>query len=219
MRKGNFDGHYTDWRKKRIQVTLDHYGEEFFTDKTLLEVGAGWGDTGKQFAKLGADVTVSDAREEHMHEARRRNPEVNPVVIDSESTTWDYDQDFDVIIHWGLLYHLQNPEEHLKLISDHCDHLIIETLVADSEDPDYIVFRNEETNWKHGAWGMAFSGVGCIPSYAFVERIFEECGWEWKRLENPGLCNSGMHHYDWPRKNKKGFKPGQRAFWFCEKKI
>lgn len=217
MRKGNFDGHYIKWRKSRIAVTLDHYGSDFFKGKTLLEIGAGWGDTGNEFSKLGAKVTVSDAREEHMIEAAKRYPHINCVTVDAESREWEYDVDmFDIIIHWGVLYHLQNPQENIELFAKHCKEMCFETEVADSDDSKYILFRDEQTRWDAGAWGMAFSGTGCLPSYAYVEKMLSDNNFDWERLKNPTRANAEFHHYDWKRENNKKWRSGQRAFWFTK---
>jgi cyclopropane fatty-acyl-phospholipid synthase-like methyltransferase len=218
MEKGNFDGHYVEWRKSRIKVTVDHYGEEFFKGKTLLEVGCGWGDTGKAFSDLGATVTVSDARTEHVGEAKSRyGDKITCLVVDSESTTWDYDTDFDIIIHWGLLYHLKDPEQNLRLFSNHCKHIVLETEVLDHDDPYCYHNIKEERRWNHGAWGMAFGGTGSRPTPAFVERVLKESGMIVTPLENPEKCNAAFHKYDWIPKNKKGWFSGQRKFWFGKK--
>lgn len=215
MRKGKFNiSHYTDWNKKRISAILDYYGEDFFKGKTVLEVGCGWADMWAFFASLGADVTVSDARVEHINVIKERHPELTAMVVDSEDTDWQYPRDhYDIIIHFGVLYHLANPDESIALVSKHCDTLIIETIVSDSDDPDKIQFRDEET----GAWGMAHSGTGNIPSYGYVEANLEKNGMEVTRIPKPAMCDSGAHKYSWKRVNNGGFKPAQRAMWFCKK--
>lgn len=220
MRKGKFDiSHYTDWNKSRINTVIDYYGKKFFKNKTLLEVGCGWADMGAYFNSIGANVSVSDAREEHINVIKTRHPELKGFVIDSEETEWKYDDSkYDIILHFGLLYHLQNPEENLKMVCDRCDTLIIETEVLDSDDPNRIIFKDEETKWDSGAWGMAFNGTGSLPSYAWVERILNECGMEATPIPKPQMANSGAHRYDWPRINTNKFVSAQRAMWFCKKK-
>jgi ubiquinone/menaquinone biosynthesis C-methylase UbiE len=218
MNTVNFNDHYVAWRKSRIDVTVQHYGSIFFKDKTLLEIGCGWGDTGNIFSKYGSIVTVSDARKEHVERAARRYPHLTAKVVDAESTEWQYDQNFDVIIHWGVLYHLKNPAENLELFAKHCKHLVLETEVSDSNDPDNIIFREENTDFETGGWGMAYSGIGCLPSYAWVERELSK-NYEWTRLDRPERANAEFHHYDWKRTNSNGWKSGQRAFWFCKSKI
>jgi ubiquinone/menaquinone biosynthesis C-methylase UbiE len=219
MRKGKFDiSHYTDWNKKRIEAILDYYGEDFFKGKKVLEVGCGWADMGAFFQSIGADVTVSDAREEHINVIKERHPELKVLVVDCEDTEWKYpEESYDIIIHFGVLYHLANPDESINLVSKHCDTLIIETIVSDSDDPENILFRKEQTNWEKGAWGMAHSGTGNIPSYGYVEAHLKKNGLEVTRIPKPEMCNSGAHNYSWPRKNEGEFKPAQRAMWFCKK--
>lgn len=220
MKKGKFDiSHYTGWNESRISAIIDYYGKDFFQGKSLLEVGCGWADMGAYFHSLGSDVSVSDAREEHIEVIQKRHPELKGLVVDSENVDWQYDKSkFDIIIHFGLLYHLQNPEVNLKMICDHCDTLIIETEVLDSDDPNRVLSKAEETVWERGAWGMAFSGTGSLPSYAWVERVLEECGMEVVRIPKPELANFGAHRYDWPRVNANRFVSAQRAMWFCRKK-
>lgn len=219
MKKGGFDiSHYTGWNQKRIATILHYYGEDFFKGKKILEVGCGWADIGAYFYSIGADVTVSDAREEHIEVIKERHPELKALVVDCEDTKWKYPEEhYDVIIHFGVLYHLANPDESIKLVSEHCDTLIIETIASDSEDTEKIEFRDEETEWKKGAWGMAYSGIGNIPSYSWVEAQLKKNGMKAVRIPNPKMCNSGRHKYDWTRVNNGGFSPCQRAMWFCEK--
>lgn len=220
MRQGKFDlAHYTNWNQSRIATILHYYGKDFFKDKKVLEVGCGWADMGAYFQSIGADVAVSDAREEHINIIKNRHPDLKCKVVDSEDTTWKYDETkYDIIIHFGLLYHLQNPSENLKLICNHCDVLMIETEVLDSDDPHNIIFKEEETEWENGAWGMANSGIGSLPSYAWVERELTENNMEVTRIPNPSMANAEAHRYDWPRVNANKFVSAQRAMWFCKKK-
>jgi len=219
MRKGNFDlTHYTSWNRSRIHTILNYYGENFFRGKKMLEIGCGWADIGAYFESIGADVTVSDAREEHINVIKHRHPNLKCKVVDSENTVWSYDEpQYDAIIHFGLLYHLQNPSENLKMVCERCDNLIIETEVLDSDDPYNIIFKREETIWENGAWGMANSGIGSLPSYAWVERELSENNMEVTPIPNPSTANAESHRYDWPRVNANVFVSAQRAMWFCKK--
>jgi len=77
-----FVDHYPEWRRKRIAAIRDHYAPGFFHDKSLLEVGCGFGDIGAPFVDLGARVTCSDGRPGHVAEVTRRYSEVCAVVAD-----------------------------------------------------------------------------------------------------------------------------------------
>lgn len=68
-----FIDHYFEWRAKRVAAILNHYNPSFFFGKSLLEVGCGYGDIGTVFSNLGAAVTCSDARAEHLSIIRERH--------------------------------------------------------------------------------------------------------------------------------------------------
>jgi hypothetical protein len=220
MNKGNFGiRHYTNWNETRMRAINNYYPEDFFEGKTVLEVGCGWADVGNEISKLGADVTASDARWEHLEQVKLRHPHLATHVFDLENENWTFPEEhYDVIIHFGVLYHLSNPVQNLELISEHCSHLIIETEVLDSDDPELIQLVEETQIWDQGAWGSAFSGTGCKPSYGMVEATLKRQGMSVVPAPAPHLLNASTHHYDWNRKNDGSFKPAQRAFWFCEKK-
>ena len=61
-----FDNHYIDWRKKRFDFIINYYGKDYFNNKTILELGSGYGDLGAMFIDYGAKVTSVDARQEHI---------------------------------------------------------------------------------------------------------------------------------------------------------
>lgn len=204
--------HYSSWRKSRLDVTIDYYGLNFFKEKSLLEIGCGFGHIGNEFYKIGCNVTVSDARVELINKVNIYYPHLKTQIINAESAVWEYYQDFDVIVHWGLLYHLKNPDTNLSLMCKHCKYLILESEVIDSSE-EYIVFRNEKDDWD-----CSFSGIGCTPSYGWIENQLKINNFKFDRLENPKRANADIHHYDWIRENNYKFKIGQRAFWFCERK-
>ena len=47
-----FNDHYIDWRIKRISKILELYDKDFFNNKSILELGCGLGDIGKEFISL-----------------------------------------------------------------------------------------------------------------------------------------------------------------------
>ena len=212
--------HYVFWNIKRLNAIEEHYGINFFKNKTVLEIGCGWAAIGNEISNWGAQVTVSDARKEHLEEVRRRYPHLKTHLFDLEnSTEWTFPKKhYDVIIHFGVLYHLSDPESNLKFMTKHCEHMILETEVLDSNDPYLVKNIKEETEWDKGSWGMAYSGVGSKPSYAFVERVLKESKMVYEEPLNPKKVNAGDHNYDWERKNTGEMnKVCQRSFWFCRK--
>jgi SAM-dependent methyltransferase len=201
-----FRGHYDLWRERRVTAIVDHYGAEWFEGKTVLEVGCGYGDLGAHFLALGADVTFSDAREEHLREARRRHG--GPTVCADLDRPWTF-QPFDLVLHLGVLYHLADPERHLHdLLATRPARLVLETEVSRSLDPGGII-RNRESGYDQGV-----SGVGAHPSGPLVERVLREH--EASFVEANGGCNSGIHVYDWTADGSEVWVPGERRMWFVK---
>ena len=90
-----FTQHYHDWRDARVAAVREYYGDGFFAGRTLLELGCGYGDIGAQFAALGAQVTCSDGRAEHLAVLRDRWPALTVIPADLDRE-WPFGH-FDVI--------------------------------------------------------------------------------------------------------------------------
>ena len=202
-----FADHYVQWRQKRIDTIVRHYGESFFAGKRVLELGCGYGDLGAEFVRLGADVTCSDARPEHLDVVRQRHPEVHTVVADLDRE-WPFEGRWDLVLHLGLLYHLRTPEPSIRWACAATGHLVLESEVCDSLDPRLILQTQE------AGYDQAHNGRGCRPSTGCVETILRECGVQYERLRDTG-CNSGIHTYDWTELNTGAWRHGLRRMWFA----
>ncbi|EEF62095.1 class I SAM-dependent methyltransferase [Pedosphaera parvula] len=208
--ESHFQGGYEEWRAKRIQMILDHYGHQFFYGKTLLELGAGHGDIGHFFSMLGAKVTCVEGRKDNTRMLVQRYPSLKAITHDLNQGLPSKEH-YDIIIHFGVLYHLQTPERSLRESCQCSDHLILETECSDSDDPQFLP-KAEETAY---VYDQAVDGVGCRPAQAWVERILSEERMQFERFFDARLNASG-HFYDWPLKNTKQFPRGQRRFWFVK---
>jgi len=213
--KKRFDGCYEEWRKNRFDRIVKHYGEEFFKDKSLLEVGAGCCDLGNMFYELGAVVTCQEGRKEHTDLAKKLYPHLKIYTCDL-NVGLGIDEHFDVILHtgvlYGVLYHLNDYERPLIEACSHCDHLILETEVCDSPYPYACIYINE----NRGEFDQSLTGQGCRPSPAAVERVLREQGFNYERVFD--VKKAGPHSYNWVSKGDGSWIGGQRAFWFTEKK-
>lgn len=203
-----FETHYSSWQEKRVTAIRWHYGDEFFAGKTLLELGCGYGDIGAAFARLGARVTCSDAREEHLAVVRERWPEITTVRADLDHE-WPF-RTFDVILHLGVLYHLEPTHQSLRRSCASCTHLVLETEVCDSSDPEAVLPADES------GYDQAFNGTGCRPTAQRIERLLTGESMAFERITD-GRCNSGFHVYDWPAQNTGVVTEGQRRIWFAWK--
>jgi SAM-dependent methyltransferase len=201
---------YSNWRTTRIQAIVDHYGPEWFQGKKILEVGCGYGHIGAFFAKLGADVTCSDARVENVNGVKERFPYVKTVQADLDEIVWKLGKDWDLIIHFGTLYHLGDHVIPLIQACAATKHMVLETECCDSDNPFFLVLYRDPQMWD-----QAYNSYGVRPSAANVERVLEFCHMKFERLDDLKL-NSGMHVYDWKVNNTDKFTPGYRRFWFIE---
>ncbi|MGH2942566.1 MAG: class I SAM-dependent methyltransferase [Solirubrobacteraceae bacterium] len=204
-----FEDHYQEWRAKRIDAIRGHYGPSWFTGRTLLEVGCGHADIGAAFAALGAIVTASDARQEHLDEGRRRHPEIAAWQLADLDSEWPFQPDFDLVLHLGVLYHLADPELALRRLLQSGGHIVLETEVSDSSDP-YFVHRTVEAGYD-----QAFNSQGSRPSPALVERVLSEAGRSFSRITDD-RCNAAFHRYDWPVRDTGESPDGLRRMWFVE---
>ncbi len=205
-----FSDHYDDWIQTRMNGVKKYIGESYFKNKTLLELGCGYGHVGNEFSKLGANVTCADARKEHLMKIFDLYPHLKTMCVDCDKS--QVYGTYDIVVHFGLLYHLKEIENHLASVSKSCNVLILETEVSDSDDDDFRIITNEE------GYDQAFGGKGIRPSPPYVEKVLNANGFQCKRIEDP-ILNSTIHIYDWPIQNTKRWPCGLRKFWICWKNV
>ena len=205
-----FRGHYDNWRVSRMNGVKKYILPDYFNSKTLLELGAGYGDIGNMFYELGAIVTSSDVRPEHLHVINQKYPHINTLKIDCDNDSIQYK--YDIIVHWGVLYHLKEIEIHLEKISQKCDILLLETEVSDSNDNQFYVSTNEAGD------DQAFNNKGIRPSPSYVESVLEKNGFQFKLIKDP-ILNSEFHCYDWDITSSNTWRHGLRRFWICWKNV
>lgn len=184
-----FGGHYDDWREKRINKIISIIGDDWFLGKKILELGCGWGDIGKHFKDMGASVTFTDARNEHLTHVRKHSPNSEAIQLDQD-TNWNLQVNFDLIIHMGVLYHLSNWKQDLRCAFNHADNIILETVVANNESDSF------EHSFKEKGWDQSIHNVSIRPSAAHLEKFLGEIGVTFTRFDDSDI-NSGRHQYDW----------------------
>ena len=201
-----FDNHYEAWRASRNAGITKYIDDSFFPGKTLLEVGAGYGHNGQMFHKKGCIVTCSDARSEHIVSGKLLHPHLDFCILDCEK---DVLPPCNILLHWGVLYHLQNIDDHFIKVANSCDYLFLETEVCDSSDS--MVLQTEEVGFD-----QAYSGIGSRPSPCYVESLLKKHGFAYKLILDP-ILNASFHKYDWNIENKGDWKHGLRRFWIAWK--
>ncbi len=212
----NFRGHYEPWIRKRIAFIESTFGHDWFQAKRVLELGCGYADIGAHFARLGAQVTCSDARIEHLQVVAQRHPEVQIAPADLNSQ-WPFEGEFDLILHLGLLYHLEDIHFSLQRCFEHANHVVLETEVLDSLD-DQAVLRIDE---NQGLYDQSFTGHGSRPTAGYLERLFATHGFHAFRLSSPACnasCHGLQHVYDWPSHDTNTWHDGLRRLWVLRRK-
>lgn len=209
-----FCDHYEYWRAKRIVSIVEYYGQEWFKNKKILELGCGYGDIGYVLATLGADVIFAEGRVDNCDVLRKRYPNNRVYQVNLENE-WPFPENerFDMILHMGLLYHLDDFMFSLKKCALCTDNLVIETEVCDSNDPEFVLKINENSNY----YDQSLIGKGSRPSAEYIENRFGELGFDFERV-NDSRCNALFHIYDWKVENTKTSRAGLRRFWFCKKR-
>jgi SAM-dependent methyltransferase len=189
-------------------TVLENMPNNFFKNKKLLELGCGYADLGNEFFKLGACVTSCDVRNEHIEVVKIKYPHLNARIFDAE--TDNIPTKYDIILHWGLLYHLNDIERHLSDVCKNCDFLLLETEVSDSDDDQFVIKLPE------AGFDQAFHEVGTRPSPGYVEKLLKNNGFNYTVIKDK-ILNSDFHVYDWDIKNSNNWEGGLRRFWICWK--
>jgi SAM-dependent methyltransferase len=181
----------------------------------ILEVGAGLGHLGEAFAQLGFDVTSTDGRPEHVEAMKARGRRA--FVLDLDTTGVDEVGDFDLVLAFGVLYHLARPEHFLRNCGKRARVLLLETAVCDAADP-VIHWIPEAGGWR--GTDQALGGKGCRPSPAWVEEMCRYSGFDSVRDISSPVANWVIGAFDWePRDTGEWKRNGVnlRKMWVCEK--
>ena len=205
-----FSGHYDKWINSRMNGINKYISPDYFKSKTLLELGCGHAHNGNRFHDLGAIVTSTDAREGYLKTVGEIYPHIKTLVFDADKD--DIPERYDIILHWGLLYHLADIENHLEKISCKCNVLLLETEVCDSDDGTFRISTDED------GYDQAFNKKGIRPSPAYVEKVLTKNGFRFELIKDP-ILNAEFHIYDWDIKNTGGWAGGLRRFWICWKDV
>lgn len=198
--------HFGPWRRARINKLISILGREWFPGKKILELGCGFGHIGRELIKLGCDVTFAEGRNQFIDIIKKNNPASRVYLVDNDEN-WMISSRYDLIIHWGLLYHLKNWKQDLKNCLWHSSLICLETEVVDSDDPFLEIEVHEEN------YDGALNSIGVRPSVGNIENFLASLGCEYTRYDDTDL-NAAYMVYDWKAGDFPGqWKLGHRRFW------
>jgi SAM-dependent methyltransferase len=206
--------HYRESELTRLLNLFAHVNASRWKAMKVLEVGAGLGRIGDAFQQLGFDITSTDGRPEHVDRMRSRGRKAHVLDLDDAGCSFE---GFDLVIAFGVLYHLSRPEPFIDKCGRSAKVLVLETVVSDNPEP---VLRSitEPSGWS-GA-DQALHREGCRPSPAWVERACMAAGFDLVQDISSPLANWSTGSYDWkPRGTGEWRRNGAnlRKMWVCEK--
>ena len=124
-----------------------------------VDAGCGVGFFSQTLAECGLNVCGFDGRGENVAEARRRFPHIPFEQGDIEERAILQLGRFDLVLCFGLLYHLENPLRairNLRGLTEKC--LLLESMCLPEEKPSMLL-REEPRQEDQGLRDMA-----CYPS-------------------------------------------------------
>lgn len=127
--------------------------------RTAIDAGCGVGYFSHLLQQMGLHVTGFDARPENVAEARRRHPGIDFHVADAEELRPQEFGTFDLVLCFGLLYHLENPLRAVRRLRAMCGKLLLIESVCVPEHAPVLYLRDEAM-----AEDQALNAVACYPS-------------------------------------------------------
>lgn len=197
--------YHPEWQTNRIKFILSKYSEDFFKGKRILELGSCSGYIGAYFKSIGADVLSVEGRAENVEKIKEYYPELNVQQYNLDTNIWEFGK-WDIIINFGLYYHLENfHKEHLENCINNCDLMFFETVIYDSLEETLYV-RDES------GYDQSLSKSAGTPTTLYVENIFKRNNKNYEKFKDSSL-NAYHHFYDWEDTNNNVFHQNQRRFW------
>ena len=196
------------WQRSRIDFILSKYPKDFFVGKRILELGSFNGYIGTRFSELGATVVCVEGRQENIDNIKSNYPHLQVYHSDLDTPVWSWGK-FDIIINFGLYYHLATyHRDHLINCLNNCDLMFFESVIWDNNQP--VIYYQPECQNICGDQGL--SPTAGIPSTSYIENILKECNSPFIKFSDPKL-NGDTHHYDWVDSNSNSIDGHRRRFW------
>lgn len=204
--------YHLEWQKNRVDFMLSLYGPSFFKNKSVLELGPYNGYIGNRFNELGSRVLCLEGRQENVDKIRKDYPNLEVATVDLDTDLWWFGK-FDIIINFGLFYHLNKfHEKHLVNCVANCSLMFFESLIVDKEEPILMHVNQKNDSYKD----QALLGNAGVPSTSYVENIFKKCNCKYTKYCD-GRLNGNSHCYDWVDRNDGACYLPTRRFWIVEK--
>ena len=159
-----------DSRGSTLRSVLDKLKQPLSLS-TALDAGCGVGFFSKLLADLGLSVSSFDGRSENIAEARRRFPSLSFAIADVQDSSVTSLGSFDLVLCFGLLYHLENPFRairNLRALAAKC--LLLESMCIPGEREE-LLLREEPCVEDQSLTDMA-----CYPTESALVKMLYRAG-------------------------------------------
>ena len=161
-----FEKKYNQWRLVRVVKLEQIFGINWFKGKKILELGCGYGNIGLYFQDLGADVTFVEGKQEFIDVLKSKCPTAKVIKMDLDGA-FELNEQYDLVIHWGLLYNINHWKDSLRSALAHARYLTLESNV-NRYDYD-IEFKVKDFDYGIKHCGI-MNDIGSLPSISLIEK-------------------------------------------------
>jgi len=185
----SFDhGIYPEFVRTRTACMVRHFGLLSFKGKKVLEVGCGYGYAGQLLEAMGAIVTSSDARPEHLAVLNKRFPKRKTLLIDCNKD--EIPGEYDLIVAFGLLYHLENPAHFIEQCGKAAKALCLCSIVVDSDKEICVPYKAETS------FDQSMTNKSCFASPAWILKEIAKAGFKVEDISS-SEANVQGNRFDW----------------------
>lgn len=182
-------------KDKRLQRAIERGFS--VTGLRVLEPSCGHGLVTRDLCEMGADVTTFDVRQENLNKAAElcRADGYIPTVMLEEADNVGRFGSFPVVVHFGLLYHLEQPKTHLlKVLGVVSKTLLLDTHVCEDAAAMWVNDYSRGAWWHEGSGDFAAKD-GQRQSWWMtrdgVRIVMEDAGFSVDQLSDDPLAENG----------------------------
>jgi SAM-dependent methyltransferase len=147
--------HFTEARQAFLRRLLPGLREGLAL-RTALDAGCGVGHFSELLREMGFRVVAFDVRPENVEEAQRRFPAIEFRVADAEDSGVQRVGTFDVVLCFGLLYHLENPFRAVRNLHAMTGKLLLIESVCIPDPRPLVMLLEEPTTEDQSVQRIAF---------------------------------------------------------------
>lgn len=139
--------------------------------RSALDVGCGVGKFSHFLSNLNFKTTAIDGRQENVNEAKRRYPQINFLRFNVEENDIINLGKFDLVLCFGLLYHLENPFKAIRNLHNLTGKILIaESMISPDEKPTTSIVDEGR------AENQGLNYVALIPSESGLVKMLYHSG-------------------------------------------